>query len=423
MRICRPTYPRSGRPRPGLRAAATAASLVALAGLPGCGTSAHRGVPRTGALTVYSSLPRAGVDARAADAVAAGERLALADVRGRAGGRQVRLVELDSAAPGGETWDPAAVEANARRAADDPTAIAYIGELDLGGSAVSVPVTSAAGILQVSPEDGLTSLTRSDPAQPEALPASYYHGGSRNFVRLVPSDADQAAALVAWARQGGARRVAIVRDDRLFGRELASEASLAARRQQLSVTSVEEARRGDADYVDLAHDVAVLRPDAVLYTGLGDADSDRVLASLHRALPAAPIYGSSALAAAPGGGQSVAANVLKVAAPASAYGARAREVLRRLREQRGMPVPTEALYGYDAMRLVLDAVEGSSAHAGSRAAVVRAAFGPRRRRALAVDWAGASAAGVRFARYRRAAGRLEFLGLRESPVAANAGAP
>ena len=422
MRICRPTYPRSGRlrraPRAHLAGACLALALALAVALGGCGTGDHASGTRSGALTVYSSLPHAGVSARVADAVAAGERLALADAHGRAGGRPVRLVELDSAAPGGSTWDPAAVEANARRAADDPTAIAYVGELDLGGSAVSVPVTSGADLLQVSPADGLTALTRADPAEPEALPESYYPRGRRNFVRLVPTDAEQADALVDWAREGGAQRLAIVRDDRLFGRELAAEARLAARRRHVTVTGVEEARRAAADYRDLARDVAARAPDAVIYTGLGDPSGDRALAALGRALPGASLYGSSALALSPGGGQAPRADVLKPAAPASRYGRRARQVLRRLAAQRGASVSPEALYGYDAMRLVLDALDAAAPHAGDRAAVVREALRPRPRRSLVgrepVAATGDTAA-PRFAGYRRTDGRLVFLGVRRAP--------
>ena len=56
--------------------------------------------------------------------------------------------------------------ANAQRAADDPTAMAYLGELDYGATAVSLPITNKAGLLQVSPSDGLTSLTRRPPGRP-----------------------------------------------------------------------------------------------------------------------------------------------------------------------------------------------------------------------------------------------------------------
>ena len=177
-------------------------------------------------------------------------------------------MELDSSAPGGQTWDPSAVEANARRASDDPTAVAYVGELDFGGSAVSArgdqPDRPAPGL----PGDGLTTLTRPDAAQPEEGPARYYPSGHRNFVRLVATDAQQAAALVAWARNRGARRLAIVRDDRLFGRELAVEAVTAAAAGHVPVVTVQEARQGAADYTELVRDLAPTRPDAIVYTGL-----------------------------------------------------------------------------------------------------------------------------------------------------------
>src|SRR5690349_14637381 len=88
-------------------------------------------------------------------------------------------VYLSLPKPGDETWDPSTVEANAKRAAADPDAIAYIGELDEGASAISVPVTNDAGILQVSPFDGLTSLTRDEPGTPLTNgPARYYPSGT-----------------------------------------------------------------------------------------------------------------------------------------------------------------------------------------------------------------------------------------------------
>jgi len=374
-------------------------------------------VPKGAALTVYSSLPRAGVSARVADAIAAGERLALADAHGRVAGRAVRLVELDSAVPGGQAWDPATVEANARRAVDDRTAIAYMGELGLGASAVSVPVTSGDNLLQVSPGDGLTTLTRADPAEPEELPARYYHGGRRNFIRLVPTDAQQAAAIVAWVHASGANRLAIVRDDELFGRELAAEAAVAAPREHVTVTTVQEARHGVADYSSLARDVALRSPEAVLYTGLGDPDAVRLLNAIGRALPGAPVYGSSALATSPDGG-GPPADVLKPAAPPALYGSWARGVLRRLRVQSGSPVAPEALYGYDAMQIVLDAIRAAGRHAGNRAAVAQAALRPRTRRSVLgtyrVELSG-DAAVTRFAGYRRIGGTLTFLGMRPVP--------
>src|SRR3954470_14718444 len=113
--------------------------LVFLAGCSGGVAKEAKAPP--GPLKIYMSAPAHGDQARAGQAAVAGAQLALSDARGRAGDREIRLVRLDDSRPEGATWDPASVEANAKRAAADPATIAYIGELDEGGSAISVPVT------------------------------------------------------------------------------------------------------------------------------------------------------------------------------------------------------------------------------------------------------------------------------------------
>src|SRR4051794_34036194 len=255
-------------------AAATRLLVASLAFASGCSGGGAGTTARApdGPLTVYLSVPAHGIDAQAAAAVAAGARQALADAHGRAGDRELRLVQLDDSKPEGPTWDPAVVEANAARAAKDPTAIAYIGELDKGGSAISIPVTNDAGILQVSPLDGLTSLTRDQPGAPPGTgPARYYPSGKRTFVRLVPADSMQAGALVKWAGQQGVRRLAIVQDDQVFSRALAQQVAVGADRAGMTVTGPFEPRDDPASFEDFAAKIAQDRPDGLIYTGRGDA--------------------------------------------------------------------------------------------------------------------------------------------------------
>ena len=128
---------------------ALAAALVMV----GCGARSDVSKIHGNTLTIYSSLPVHGVSASTAGAVAAGEGFALSEAGHRAAHRRVRLVRLDSTRAGGRVWEPALVSANAKRAANDPTTIAYLGDLDYGASAVSLPITNEKSIVQVSPND------------------------------------------------------------------------------------------------------------------------------------------------------------------------------------------------------------------------------------------------------------------------------
>jgi branched-chain amino acid transport system substrate-binding protein len=359
------------------------------------------------------------VEASAGDAVAAGARLALSDARGRAGDRDVELKLLDSSRPEGPTWDPAAVEANANRAAADPTTIAYIGELDEGGSAISVPVTNDAGFLQVSPLDGLTTLTRDQPGAAVGTgPARYYPSGKRTFLRLVPTDALQAAELVRWAREQGVQRLAIVQDDQVFGRVLAQQVAVAAERERMTVTDLIEPNDDPASFTEFAQRLVPKRPDAVIYTGLGDPTAGVLLGAIARALPGARLYGSSALlSAVPTPAGLPETQVISPLLPVAEYGPRARRLITRIVPRQPAAVGSAALYGYEAMRVVLEAIGSAGSAAGDRAAVARAALKPRLRRSAIGDY-GVLATGevttTRFGAYRLSATRLRYLGERSA---------
>ena len=131
---------------------------------------------------------------------------------------------------------------NADAAADDPSAIAYLGELDYGASAVSLPITNDAGLLQVSPGDGLTSLTQRPPGRPRAGPERYYPSGRRSFVRIGPTDLQEADYLLERASAAGATRIAVVFDRDIYGRELAAQIVARARRAGLEPVASEEYR-------------------------------------------------------------------------------------------------------------------------------------------------------------------------------------
>jgi branched-chain amino acid transport system substrate-binding protein len=353
-------------------ALAVVASAVAL---PGClgdedGDSEDHAV-RGDSVVVYSSLPLGGATHRRAAAVAAGQRLALRDAGGRVGRRRVRLVQLSSVKPGERDWDPATVEDNAERAAGDPATIAYLGELDFGASTVSVPVTNDRRILQLAPEDGLTSLTLTPPGRPRAGPDRLYPSGERTFLRLVPNDLELATALADRIASEGRRRVAIVADTSVYGGELAAQVAARARRRGLAVVEVEDLRADDLEGVPgVVAKLAEARAESVVVTGVPAPATAPLLSALARRLPTAHVLGGAGLAADPvAAGRHPRVTVVEPVRPPWRYPRGARRVLDRI----GPNTPADALYGYESMRLVLDALRVAGPDRAAVAAHARTA--------------------------------------------------
>jgi branched-chain amino acid transport system substrate-binding protein len=364
-----------------LRALALVLPALALSGCLGGDERSTR--IEGGKLTIYSSLPRHGVSAPAARATAAGQRLALEEGGALPGDLDIELVELDSAEPGERLWDPDLVSMNAQLAADDPSAIAYVGELDYGASAVSVPITNDAGVLQVSPADGLTSLTRAPLGRPRAGPERYYPEDERSFVRLVPPDELLAESLVRRVRDTGATSVAVLYDGEIHSRELGGILQALARRDGPEPVATGEYRGRVDEIPDVVRDVAEERPDALIYAGVAGPGTGRILAQVDRALPGVPVYATYGMLArdpaVPIPAAPASVDVLGPMPPASELPAEGRRLLARLRETEGPEVARpEALYGYEAMRLVLDAIRAAGA---DRARVVEEALRIRERRA------------------------------------------
>ena len=387
----------------------------------GCGGGDDRPrVPDGDALKIYTSLPRHGDSASAAAAVAEGQRLALEDHKGRAGGRRVELVTLASTEPDDPTFDPALVERNAERAADDRAAIAYLGELDSGGSAISVPVTNDVGLLQLSPKDSLTSLTQIEPGGPRGGPERYYPSDTRTFARLVPTDLSHATALVDWARERGTRRIAVVHDDEIQGRSIAAQAVFVADARKLPVVAVKEVESGDerVAYADTAESLAEQkpRPDAVIYAGTAQGTADPLLGEIAKALPGAGLY---ATGFPPEVALNGAAGVRITAGlrPARDYPARGQRVLDRVAQTQGDTASAVAsLYGYESMRLALEAIDRAGPRAGDRATVAREALRPGPRRGSVLGELTLTRSGdredQRVTAYRRAGDHLIVEGLR-----------
>ena len=88
-------------------------------------------------------------------------------------------MSLDDSTAQAGAWTPEATSANARKAAQDDSTIAYLGEFNSGASAVSMPILNEAGV----PQNGLTNtavgLTSDAPGSEPGEPDKYYPSGER----------------------------------------------------------------------------------------------------------------------------------------------------------------------------------------------------------------------------------------------------
>jgi len=335
--------------------------LAAIA-LAGCGASADESAH--GPLTVYVSVPLRGAAAAQGRDVADGARLALDQAGGAAGDVEVGIEVLDDTgpAPGGAGWTPAAVARNARAASEDTSAIAYIGDFESGATRISLPITNQAVVPQVSPASTALDLA----APPEGgtdVPEEVQPTGERSFLRVIPDDRAQAEAAAAWARELGVRRAATLSDGSPFGDIVTQEFTEAA--QGLGV-EVREAGRPGA--------VARDRPQLV-YLGVQGEDAVRALRAAAAAAPGAllmssdaPLYDGASLALA--GDVEGRLRLTASAQDPAQLPPEARPFEKAFEREYGRPPGPYAAYGYEAMALVLDAIERAGSEAEDRRAVL-----------------------------------------------------
>ena len=339
--------------------------LAVATGLAACGSEDPEEASKiTGdTLTIYSSLPQTGPLAAVSRDMIRGQKLAISDAGGRAGGFAVSYVSLDSADEQTGGWTPGRVAANAREAIQDRQTVAYLGELEWGASAVSVPILNEAGVLQVSPRDTFGGLTaRGGRGEPER----YFPSGMRTFARVVPGDDVQAGAIVALLRERGVRRVVIADDRSAAGSSLGRRVRPPLRAAGIQVAAPVQLDP-DADVPeDLGRDVR--RAGALLYAGASRPFARDMLRAVARAAPDAQLFGPDALTLVPAAPDGVR---LTGAVPAPADAAR---FARRFAAEFGRPPHPQAVFGYLAMNVVLEAIRRAGADGSKRRVVIREAL-------------------------------------------------
>jgi branched-chain amino acid transport system substrate-binding protein len=351
--------------------------------LAGCGGVGVSGAATSGnLLTIYSSLPLQGPSGAVSEQIVNGEKLALAEAGGRVGPFKISYVSLDDSSLTSGQWAPGVTATNAKTAAADTTTIAYLGDYNSAATAVSLPLINAAGILQVSPASPYVGLTSSlDAGQDE--PERFYPSGHRTFARLQPGDPIEAAALLRLMQKKGVRKVYLLNDQDPFEIPLTQIVAGDAERAGIAVAGADGLDMTGTLFTGEAEKIAASGAQAVFFAGGAGAGTVALWQQLHSIDPSLLLLGSSTMvneSFAPQIGAAAASTYLTTPVlPTSLYPAPAARVLDDYHRDFGGEAGSYALYGYEAMSVVLDAIRRAGAHGNNRQTVIDRLFAVRSR--------------------------------------------
>jgi ABC-type branched-subunit amino acid transport system substrate-binding protein len=329
--------------------AAVLAGAIGSSGVSGCAGQGATSPKASGnELAVYVSAP----PGTQPDVLAA-ERLAFTKGSRQVGRFGVKFVVLHGHA-----------SSNARTAIEDSSAIAYIGEAQPGLSGGTIGITNAQDLLQVSPTDTATELTRSTPAV-KGAPGIYYESRGtygRTFARVVPTSVAEARAQVAEMRSLGVKKVYVTDDSSSYGKAIAYAVVHA-------VGAPLTAAEGPPD----ASRVSSSGADAVFFGGT----SAKLATSLFNGVGKLKLFAPSALYSNGfvGGLSGAARSALYVSSPGFLSrdlpaAARSQFVAPFLAVNHHQPLPG-AIFGYEAVSAVLAVLKQAGPAANQRATVVR----------------------------------------------------
>lgn len=380
--------------------AVTGCATLAL-GVAACGSSNNNnnsgtsggggGSSAGGTIDVYSSLPLQGASKDQTNAMVDGIKLALDQAGGKAGNFKVNYQSLDDSTASAGNWDPGQVAQNARKVAQDGKAVYYIGEFNSGASAISIPILNQGGIPQVSPANTYVGLTTSEPGSAKGEPQKYYPTGKRTYLRIVPRDTIQAAALLTLMKQDGCTKVALANDKDTYGQGLARLVELQAPKVGVKLTDDIGIDKTASNFRSVAQKFKAQGADCFLFGGVTANGAVQLYKDVGAALPSAKLYGPDGVC------ESGFTNPSKKGIP-KALGQRfqcsvatlnlssypgGQQFLDAFKAKYGNASPDPyAIYGYEAMKLGLDTIKGLGDKGSDKAAVLQALFNTKDRKSV-----------------------------------------
>jgi branched-chain amino acid transport system substrate-binding protein len=343
-------------------------------------------------LQVYSSLPLQGAQRPQTTDLVRGAELALKQHDGKAGDFTIEYTSLDDSTAQAGAWTPEQTSANARRVAQEDNSVAYIGEFNSGASAISIPILNEVPIAQVSPANTAVGLTSDDAGADEGEPEKYYPTGQRHYLRIVPKDTIQGAALATVMKKDGCRNVYILNDKEVYGAGLARNIEMSAQEQGLEVLANEGIDPKAPNFRSLAAGMKSEGADCFVFGGITANGGVQLYKDVLAAMPDIGLYGPDGVAEtgfidpAEGGIPPNVQRQVKLTVATldpSEYPPEGQRFFRDYEAEYGEANPNPyAVYGYEAMDLILDTCDRIGPDCGDRQKLIDALYDTKGRESV-----------------------------------------
>ncbi len=334
---------------------------------------------------IASDFPLQGASRAQSEQIVAAIRQELSDRNWQAGDYKIGYQSCDDATAQAAKWDSGKCSQNANAYAANDKVIGVVGTFNSGCAAIIIPVLNQApdgGIAMISPANTYTCLTVNIPGGCDSTePDKYYPSGSRNYVRVAPSDDYQGAFVAEFAQKQGTKKVYVLNDKEAYGLGVATTFRKAAESLGIEIAGFDAWDPKASSYEALMKKIQGTGADAVFLGGLTDENGGQLIKDKVAVL--GPNDGKVKLYTPDGftqqstideAGPAAEGMYMSIAGvPIDEFQGAARDFIDELQAGplSGEAIDPYAIYGGQAIKILLDAIGASD---GTRSSVIEKLF-------------------------------------------------
>jgi branched-chain amino acid transport system substrate-binding protein len=235
-------------------------------------------------LKIVSSLPLTGSARPQSLAITNGIQLRVEQAGNKAcrGKYEIVYESWDDASAAQGKWDSELETQNANNAVNDETVIAYLGTFNSGAAELAMPILNVAEMVMISPGNTYPGLTHkvegiTEPNEPDV----YFPTGVRNYVRLVATDDLQGPMIAKFMASQNIKSVYILNDGEVYGKGVAEAVVISSQATGINIVGEQDYDPKAASYTALMEEISTSNngnmPDAIFLGGIIENNAGQLL--------------------------------------------------------------------------------------------------------------------------------------------------